>query len=143
MKIFENYAKQLGLKISKQNYQTEYIPMQVWPEDTITINVTLSPIIDNIQTGLNFIIENFHLSQNYPNPFNNFTSFTYTLPKSDFVEISVYSITGKLIEKLFVGEQKPGEYKVHWNAESVASGIYIYQLKANDLIINKKCVLIK
>ena len=61
----------------------------------------------------------------------------------DFVEINVYDLVGKLVEKLFAGQQNRGEYKVHWNAESVAFGIYIYQIKTKKFINHKKCLLIK
>jgi hypothetical protein len=131
------------LRFYKQNYQTEFLTVQIWPEDTVTINVTLNPVIDAIESIHNHSLNEYKLSQNYPNPFNNSTYFSYALPKADFVEINIYDLTGKLVEKLFTGEQNRGEYKVNWNAESVASGIYIYQIKTNQFINHKKCLLIK
>ena len=141
--ILNNYAKLRSLKISKQNFQTIYFPMQIWPEDTVTINVVLNSVIDAVETKHNYALNTYKLSQNYPNPFNNSTTFIYTLPKNSFVEIAVYDLSGKLVEKLFAGEQQSGEYKVHWNAEVVASGVYVYQIKTNEFINHKKCLLIK
>lgn len=131
------------LRIYKQNYQTEYLTVQIWPEDTVTINVTLNPIIDAIKTKSHHSLKEYKLSQNYPNPFNNSTSFNYSLSKADFIEINIYDLTGKLVEQLFNGEQNRGEYKVRWDAETAASGIYIYQIKTNEFINHKKCLLIK
>jgi len=131
------------LSFSKQNYQTEYLTVQIQPEDTVTANIILSPVIDNIKMNPDHLTLEYHLSQNFPNPFNNLTTFTYTLPKNDFVEVVIYDLSGKLVEKLFSGQQNPGTYKVHWNAERVASGIYVYQLKSSGYIENKKCLIIK
>lgn len=140
---FYEHARKAYLHIRKLNFQTEFRIIQIWPEDTVTINVTLLSIIDAIDKNPVKPINTFELSQNFPNPFNNSTSFTYTLPKSDFVEITVFDLTGKLIEKLFSEDQPSGKYKVHWNARSVASGVYIYQFKTNEFITHKKCLLIK
>ncbi|MFC2088062.1 T9SS type A sorting domain-containing protein [Calditrichota bacterium] len=141
--IIKDFARLNRLEIRKDNYQTEYRSLQIWPEDTVTVNVTLSSVIDIINKDISTIIDNYSLSQNFPNPFNNETSFNYSLPKASFVEISVYDLRGKLVDKLFSGKQHAGEYKANWNAGSLASGVYLYQLKTNELIKNKKCLLIK
>lgn len=141
--IFKDYARLNTIKIRKNNYQTEYRTLQIWPEDTVTIAVALQSVVDIINPNTPPKADYFSLSQNFPNPFNNSTSFVYSLPIADYIEISVYDLSGKLVVNLFSGEQKPGEYKVFWNAESVSSGIYIYQAKTNNFIKNKKCLLIK
>jgi flagellar hook assembly protein FlgD len=95
------------------------------------------------------------LNQNYPNPFNPSTTISYTLPAvassfslSQKVHLAVYDIQGRKVETLVNEEQKPGYYKFEWNANHLASGMYIYQLvsKASNSktnIIRKKMLLLK
>jgi hypothetical protein len=89
------------------------------------------------------IITEYSLSQNYPNPFNSSTIIEYALPKEGFVSIKLYDITGRLVKQL-VNEQKPsGRHKTTIESGNLASGIYIYSLRVNDININKKLVILK
>jgi len=85
----------------------------------------------------------YRLMQNYPNPFNPLTTIEYQLPKASQVELSVYSITGQLIKTLVNDYHNAGHYAVIWNASGVASGLYLYRIKAGEFINVKKCLVIK
>jgi photosystem II stability/assembly factor-like uncharacterized protein len=75
----------------------------------------------------------FILHQNYPNPFNPTTTIEYSLPKGDFVTLKVYNLLGQEVATL-TNEFKPaGKYAVKFNAGFLASGIYIYTLRAGNL----------
>ena len=86
---------------------------------------------------------NFYLSQNYPNPFNPVTSLQYAIGSRQFVTLKVYDLLGKEVATL-VNEEKPaGEYEVEFNAATLPSGIYFYQLKAGQFSETKKMILLK
>lgn len=85
----------------------------------------------------------FELGQNYPNPFNPATEIKYSVPKSAYVSLKVYNLLGQEVATLFSGNQKPGNYAVTFNAEGLASGIYLYQLQSENVSITKKLVLVK
>jgi len=90
----------------------------------------------------------FSLSQNYPNPFNPITKIKYTVPQDERGEmrnvmLKVYDILGNEVATLVNEKQQPGVYEVEFDAASLSSGIYIYQLKAAGNIISKKMTLIK
>ena len=85
----------------------------------------------------------FALNQNYPNPFNPNTTFNYELPKESKVILSVYDITGCLIETLVNTIQSGGYYSVNWNASQFSSGVYFYRIQADGFQQVKKCLLIK
>ncbi len=91
----------------------------------------------------------FYLSQNYPNPFNPVTRINYQISKRGFVKLKVYDILGSEIETLINEEQSAGRHSVLFNAQqsnnnkSLSSGVYIYQLRTDDLILNKKMILMK
>lgn len=83
------------------------------------------------------------LSNNYPNPFNPTTTISYQLPKSSFVKLSIFDITGRLIETLVNENKNAGYYSVNWDAHNVVSGIYIYRIYAGEFSRVKKCLVVK
>lgn len=85
----------------------------------------------------------FVLSQNYPNPFNPSTKINVSIPKDGFYEVSVFSITGELVNKLVAGQLAAGVHTLDFNASNLPSGIYIYRLTGNDVNITKKMTLMK
>jgi photosystem II stability/assembly factor-like uncharacterized protein len=86
----------------------------------------------------------FELFQNYPNPFNPKTSIKYSIPKVDFINISLYSILGDKITDLVNEEKQSGVYTINFNANELASGIYLYKMTTNSgYIAVKKLTIIK
>jgi len=88
-------------------------------------------------------LKEYRLEQNYPNPFNPYTSISYSIPNSSNVTIRIFDILGSELETLVSEKKQAGTYKVTWNAESLPSGIYFYQLKAGSFVETKKMVLMK
>ncbi|MCK9281312.1 MAG: S8 family serine peptidase [Melioribacteraceae bacterium] len=90
----------------------------------------------------------FILYQNYPNPFNPETTIRFALPEKANVEIAIYNILGQRV-KLFNKENSPAGYHViKWNSRNdhnvqLASGVYIYQIKAGNYVNQKKMILLK
>jgi len=87
--------------------------------------------------------EDFSLSQNYPNPFNPVTTIRYSLDKTSDISITVYSLTGKLVETLYTGNKSAGEYSITWDASHLASGVYFYKLVSGSDVMTRKMMLLK
>lgn len=85
----------------------------------------------------------YSLSQNYPNPFNPFTRINYEIPNDDRVTLKIYDIIGREVKVLENGYKQKGRYSVSFNASELASGVYLYQLKAGSYISTKKMILLK
>ena len=111
----------------------------------------------------------FELNQNYPNPFNPSTTISYTIPNPPqpflsqregvetlqstsrqitTVQLKIYDILGREVETLVNKQQKPGYYKVVWNANNYASGMYIYSLaikqtNGEQKVLRKKMILLR
>jgi hypothetical protein len=85
----------------------------------------------------------FDLGQNFPNPFNPSTKLNYDVPELSFVSINIYDVLGKEITTLVNKEQPQGYYEIEWNAASLPSGVYFYQLRSGDFMATKKMILLK
>lgn len=73
----------------------------------------------------------FALHQNHPNPFNPSTTLSFTLAEASRVHVSVYNVTGRKIQTLLEGRLLPsGRHTVHFDAGTLPSGMYIYELEA-------------
>jgi len=85
----------------------------------------------------------FSLEQNYPNPFNPATTIKYDIKERTNVELKVFDILGREIITLVNEEKTAGAYSVEFNATSLPSGVYFYQLSAGNFVETKKMVLLK
>ncbi|MCK4653587.1 MAG: T9SS type A sorting domain-containing protein [Candidatus Cloacimonetes bacterium] len=93
-----------------------------------------------------------HLS-NYPNPFNPETTISFNLTAEDAenAKIIIYNIKGQKVRTLHPfpnPDLSGGTRSVIWNGKdsnnkSVASGIYLYKLKAGDQESVKRMLLLK
>jgi hypothetical protein len=108
--------------VSIQGIQTEHEP--------ISVTVPLIP-------------GKFNLSQNYPNPFNPSTNITYTLPRSEDVQIEIINNAGQV--KWFISDDQvaAGYHELEFNALNLPSYIYYYRIRAGEYQDVKKMVLIK
>ncbi|MBZ0199740.1 MAG: T9SS type A sorting domain-containing protein, partial [Ignavibacteriaceae bacterium] len=76
-------------------------------------------------------------------PFNPSTTIKYTLPEKVFVKINVYNLQGEEVRVLVEESKEPGTYLFNFNAHGLASGLYIYKIKAGNFSMIKKMVLLK
>ncbi len=85
----------------------------------------------------------FYLFQNYPQPFNPVTTIKYQIPELSFVTIRVFDLLGNEITTLVKEKKQRGIYEVSFNADGLASGVYIYKLIAGKFTASKKLILMK
>lgn len=88
----------------------------------------------------------YKLYQNYPNPFNSETTIRYRIQAISNIRITVYDVLGRELTTLVNEEKSPGTYEVKFNAErsrGIASGVFIYQLRAGNYISTKKMLFLK
>ena len=97
--------------------------------------------VENDQASLH--PDAFKLVQNYPNPFNPTTTISFDIPFQTFVSIRVFNLVGQEVATLVSENMAAGSYTKIWNAESMPSGIYFYQLQTKSFTDTKKLVLLK
>ncbi|MFC2094035.1 aryl-sulfate sulfotransferase [Bacteroidota bacterium] len=89
------------------------------------------------------INSSYSIGQNYPNPFNPNTKIRFSIPQSENVVIDVYNIQGEKIESLVDQEMQAGNYKINFNGNGLASGMYFYKIIAGSFTKMKKMILLR
>ena len=79
----------------------------------------------------------------YPNPFNPITAISYQLSDNCYAELNIYSIQGKLVDRLIQGYMNAGKYELTWDASDMPSGVYIVRMEAGEFLASRKIVLMK
>jgi hypothetical protein len=59
------------------------------------------------------------------------------------VILKIYNIMGEEIKTLVEGYKEAGIYTINFNAEDLASGMYLYRLRANGFTETKKMLFMK
>jgi hypothetical protein len=88
------------------------------------------------------------LGQNYPNPFNPSTRIAYHLLKAAQVQLSIYDITGREVNRLVDQYQPVGDYSVEWSSnatsgQKLSSGVYFTRLIADNESATRKMIMTK
>lgn len=85
----------------------------------------------------------FSLEQNFPNPFNPITQIKYSIKEAGLVQVKIFDILGKEIDKLVNENKEAGNYSIDFNATELPSGVYVYQLTIPGFTQARKMILAK
>lgn len=88
--------------------------------------------VDVISALEDDLLEETAQLNNYPNPFKEQTTIAYTLEKSAYVQLRVFSSTGQLVDVPTEGNQLSGEYTLEWKPVRLPAGVYFLQLRVNE-----------
>jgi hypothetical protein len=90
------------------------------------------------------ILTYFQLGPPYPNPFNPITTINIHVEMEHATSLQIFDMNGRVVETLINNELlHPGYYKLQWNANQHASGVYFIQLTNGISSQIQKAVLIK
>jgi hypothetical protein len=127
-------------RIQNSQYVTEKYKEEMRKPKYIHLRVTPITIVD--KSDNEYLRKSTSLFQNYPNPFNPSTVICYSLPKTTLVSLRVFNTLGQEVAVLLNDRLSPGCYQVQWNA-NVPSGIYFYELRAEEFVESKKMILLR
>jgi hypothetical protein len=85
----------------------------------------------------------YKLYQNYPNPFNPSTTISFDLPRESAVSVKIFNTLGELVTTLVADRLSAGTHKYLGNSQSLAGGVYVYRLEADDFAKTRKMVLMR
>lgn len=118
----------------------------------------LEPFMISLVSG-EYVVDNGPVPEgplvvsNYPNPFNPSTIITLRFGGDDPygtrpVDISVYSVDGRLVRDLYSGAVTGDSFSVPWDGMddrgiSVSSGLYFYRVVSDGNALNGKMLLLR
>jgi hypothetical protein len=125
--------------------------------DHLGILTTFKEGIVSVDESMDLQPDKFELYQNYPNPFNPTTKIKFTIPTSPqsppyqggeakldwFVQLKIYDVLGNKILNIVNEQKTTGSYQIEFNATNLPSGIYFYQLIADNFSDTKKMILLR
>jgi hypothetical protein len=88
------------------------------------------------------------LAQNAPNPCITGTQIRYETARSAGVRIRIYDALGRKVAVLVDRLQQPGVHSVTWDGRNdkgapVTSGVYFYNLEADDFTATRKMIVLR
>jgi len=139
----------LSIPYSVKGNLNETIQINLSESQVAGMQGELIPVIEK-STIIDFAAmpTQYALHQNYPNPFNPVTDIKFDLPDAGHAQLVIYNITGQKVKTLISDNLEAGFHQVRWNGlndqnESVATGMYFYQLSAGTYNATMKMVILK
>ena len=122
--------------------------------DTIHYGITLDP--GEIRVGYLAILSashpvaespvpvDFEITAVHPNPFNGVVSFEISTDYSARIELAIYDIDGRMVDKIEKTIDREGT--IVWETSShreLPSGIYLYRLSSENDVFNGRIIMVK
>ncbi|MBN1425480.1 T9SS type A sorting domain-containing protein [Candidatus Fermentibacteria bacterium] len=85
----------------------------------------------------------FVVDQSYPNPCRAVATIRYALPQNSTVSLQVYDVHGREIGHVPPGSQPAGYHDLTLTVSSLASGVYLYRLRAGDQSVTRRLVVVR
>ena len=101
---------------------------------------------NNCQMSIHYDItkaNQFQIQHLYPNPFNPIINIEYEISIPASIQFEIYTIKGKLIDRISEGYKFPGIYSAVWNGKNYPSGMYFVTLESESTSLTKKMILLK
>ena len=119
-------------------FNTPNVGFMVGSNGTILKTITAGEIVIGITQISSEIPNGYYLSNNYPNPFNPTTNIEFKIPERTNVTIKVFDITGREISSLINEIKSAGSYKINFNGNNLASGVYFYRIETERFVDRNK-----
>ncbi|MBK7380045.1 MAG: T9SS type A sorting domain-containing protein [Ignavibacteriales bacterium] len=102
------------------------------------VTVTLPTDVSDTPTELTY-----SLKQNFPNPFNPSTDIKFSIPQSEFVNLTVYNLIGQKVAVLINENKSAGNYSYRFDASALPAGVYVAKISAGTFNKTIKMIYLK
>lgn len=83
------------------------------------------------------------LAQNFPNPVRDGTLVPYSLGRPAFIVLEVFDVSGHRVDTVARGWRPAGSHTEPWSPRSLASGVYLYRLRAGSSTETRRLVVLR
>ena len=97
----------------------------------------------NSPDAISDVPADFVLEANYPNPFNPQTTIAFALPEATHVTIQVFDMLGQKVVELVNGKKEAGKHTLTFDAQGLASGVYLYRMRAGSFEQHRTMLFLK
>jgi hypothetical protein len=118
-------------------------PLTKWADTSFDLRIVRGTAPTSVEQISADLPRELELRQNFPNPFNPETVISFGLPESGRVELVVYDLLGREVNRLVDGNLSAGWHQVRLDASILASGTYIYRIHAGAQVISRMMTLLK
>jgi serine protease len=81
------------------------------------------------------------LYQNKPNPGSAFTEISFEIEKGDYIDLTLYSITGQPVLKIASGYHVQGKHMLKVDLSNLPSGVYFYNMQSGNFNKTRKLII--
>ena len=123
---------------SHPHYQLWFVRFQTQPTASAVLDTEVPPRRPQAVT----------LYPNWPNPFNAATMIGFSLPGPATVQLTIHTLGGQEVARLFDGRQPAGTQARRWDGRDaagheLASGVYLCRLSAGEAVLTRKLLLLR
>ncbi|MDO8998424.1 MAG: S8 family serine peptidase [Bacteroidota bacterium] len=121
-------------------------PLGWWPCDTSLSCPDLgslfeySILVKNKAVGISELIKGFINVNLFPNPSNSAQTIEIQTEKSSKITIQLFDLMGRFIQNVYSGQSTMGKNLIVNDVSTLPNSMYIYVIKIDEQIINKKFV---
>jgi hypothetical protein len=165
------HVQEFGVNLDVYQLSAGSDSLELAPDDSVTVVVSFHPtqaaaypdsisinsdggnqIVRLIGVGIpwsdvgydgNAMVQRFELGDPYPNPFNAVVTLPLHISRSRRVELSVVNVLGQRVARIYSGNLDPGDYRLQWDANEAASGVYFLVLTVDDRTRMTKVALMR
>jgi len=109
----------------------------------VTSNGDSYVVMDDSSVEFSGTPNTFSVGTAYPNPFNPSTNLSLELNTTADISVKVFNIMGQLVDVIAEGTYGPNTYNWTWDAENLASGVYLVRTQVGNSVDNQKVMLLK
>jgi hypothetical protein len=142
----------LKVNVSSEKVQVDYV-LAVLPKDENT-NRKNGQVVYSYTFNSSGITSASEVPQSmtkafvkaWPNPFHDSVNIEFETMKPGLVEVQIYDINGKLIDRINAGVFEPGKHTIKWdaakgNGKAVRKGIYNCVIISQDKRLSQKLIM--
>jgi hypothetical protein len=108
-----------------------------------TVSIHKPAIITDVDDDNKPIPTTFSLGQPYPNPFNASQTIPVTNKPGETLTIDVYNLLGQKVACIYSGVSYSEKLNINWNADKLASGVYLIRAKSGEQSAVVRSILMK